>query len=71
MFYPYGYSYYGYGDFLANNLYVLLLIPVMLLSLWAQFQVSGNFRRYNAVNNRRHLTGAQAAEGGAAGSRGL
>ena len=62
MFYPYGYSYYGYGDFLANNLYVLLLIPVMLLSLWAQFQVSGNFRRYNAVNNRRHLTGAQAAE---------
>ena len=62
MFYPYGYGYYGYGDFLANNLYVLLLIPVMLLSLWAQFQVSGNFRRYNAVNNRRHLTGAQAAE---------
>ena len=33
-----------------------------LRSLWAQFQVSGNFRRYNAVNNRRHLTGAQAAE---------
>ena len=62
MFYPYGYGYYGYGDFLANNLYVLLLIPVMLLSLWAQFQVSGNFRRYSAVNNRRHLTGAQAAE---------
>lgn len=59
MFYPYGYGYYGYGDFLANNLYVLLLIPVMLLSLWAQFQVSGNFRRYNAVNNRRHLTGAR------------
>ena len=58
----YGYGYYGYGDFLANNLYVLLLIPVLLLSLWAQFQVSGNFRRYNAVNNRRRITGAQAAE---------
>ena len=58
MFYPYGYGYYGYGDFLANNLYVLVLIPVLLLSLWAQFQVSGNFRRYNAVNNRRHITGA-------------
>ena len=58
----YGHIYYGYGDFLANNLYVLLLIPVLLLSLWAQFQVSGSFRRYNAVNNRRHLTGAQAAE---------
>lgn len=56
------YSYYGYGDFLANNIYCILLVPVFLLSLWAQFQVSGSFRRYSAVNNRRHLTGAQAAE---------
>ena len=46
----YGHIYYGYGDFLANNLYVLLLIPVLLLSLWAQFQVSGSFRRYNAIS---------------------
>ncbi|MDD3346316.1 zinc metallopeptidase [Oscillibacter sp.] len=58
---PYG-SYYGYGNFLANNLYVLLLIPVLALSLWAQFQVSGNFRRYGQVRNRRGLTGAQTAE---------
>ncbi len=54
--------YYNYGDFLANNIYCILVIPVFLLSLWAQLQVSGNFRRYSAVNNRRHLTGAQAAE---------
>ena len=54
--------YYNYGDFLANNIYCVLVIPVMLLSLWAQAQVSGNFRRYSAVNNRRRLTGAQAAE---------
>mgnify|MGYP001778739708 CR=1 FL=1 len=58
----YGSYYYGYGDFLANNIYVLLLIPILVLSVWAQIQVSGSFRRYNAVNNRRHLTGAQAAE---------
>ena len=50
--------YHSYGDFLANNIYVLLLIPVLLLSLWAQAQVSGNFRRYSGVVNRRHLTGA-------------
>lgn len=56
------YSYYGYGDFLANNIYVILLIPVLLLSIWAQAQVSGSFRRYSRVTNRRHLTGAQAAE---------
>jgi len=53
---------YGYGDFLANNIYVLLLIPVMLFSAWAQLQVSGNFRRYSGVSNHRRLTGAQAAE---------
>ena len=48
-YYSYGYS---YGDFLANNVYFILLIPVLLLSVWAQMQVSGSFRRYNAVNNR-------------------
>lgn len=51
-----------YAYFLANNLYWLVLIPVLLLSLWAQAQVSGSFRRYSAQNNRRRLTGAQAAE---------
>ena len=59
---PY-YGYYGgYGDFLANNIYCILLIPILLLSVWAQAQVSGNFKRYSGVANRRHLTGAQAAE---------
>lgn len=56
---------YGYGDtatLLANNVYLLLLIPIMVLSLWAQAQVSGNFKRYSGVMNSRHLTGAQAAE---------
>ena len=41
---------------------MILLIPVFLLSLWAQFQVSGRFKRYSAVTNRRRLTGAQAAD---------
>ena len=54
--------YTSYSYFFANNVYWMLLIPVLLLSVWAQMQVSGSFRRYNAVNNRRHLTGAQAAE---------
>lgn len=56
------YGYYGYGDFLAQNIYCILLIPVLILSFWAQMQVSGSFRRYSAVNNRRRITGAQAAE---------
>ena len=29
-YYSYGYG--GYGDFLANNIYCILLIPVFLLS---------------------------------------
>lgn len=61
-YYSYGYAYGGYGDFLANNIYFLLLIPVLLFSAWAQFQVSGSFSRYSQTTNRRHLTGAQAAE---------
>ena len=60
-YYSYGY-YGGYGDFLANNIYCILLIPVFLLSLWAQAQVSGSFNRYSKSSNRRRLTGAQAAE---------
>lgn len=51
-----------YGYFLAQNLYVVVLIPILILSIWAQAQVSGSFRRYSAVNNRRRITGAQAAE---------
>lgn len=53
---------YGYSDFLANNIYCVLLIPVLLLSLWAQLQVSGRFQRYSRVTNRRRITGARAAE---------
>lgn len=58
---PYYYSY-GYGDFLANNIYFLLLIPVLILSVWAQAKVSSNFKKYSKGSNQRRLTGAQAAQ---------
>ena len=58
---PYYYGYYGYG-ISRQQLYFLLLIPVLLLSVWAQIQVSGSFRRYSRESNRRRITGAQAAE---------
>ena len=54
--------YSGYGTFLADNLYSLLLIPVLLFSLWAQFHVSGSFRKYSGSRNRRGITGARAAQ---------
>lgn len=58
----YSYYSYGYGDFLANNLYFLLLIPVIILSIWAQSKVSSNFKKYSKERNQRGLTGAQAAQ---------
>ncbi len=53
--------YYNYGDFLANNIYFILLIPVFALSLWAQYQVSANFKKQSRRRNHRGVTGAQAA----------
>lgn len=53
--------YYSYGYYPADSLYLMLLIPVLLFSLYAQAQVSGSFSRFNRVMNRRGLTGAQAA----------
>lgn len=53
--------YYSYGYYSTDTIYFLCLIPVLLLSLYAQARVSGNFSRYGKVTNRRGLTGAQAA----------
>lgn len=58
----YSYYSYGYGDFLANNIYFLLMIPILILSIWAQAKVSSNFKKYSKVRNQRGLTGAQAAQ---------
>ncbi len=52
----------NYAYFFAENLYWVLLLPVFILSLYAQMQVSGSFRRYSREMNRRRMTGAQAAE---------
>ena len=48
--------------FYYDSIYWIVLIPVLLLSLYAQFQVSASFRRYSGVPNRRGVTGAQAAQ---------
>ena len=58
MFYPY----YGSYNVPGYSVYLLLLIPVMALSLWAQTKVQGNFKKFSRVANRRGMTGAQAAD---------
>ena len=42
--------------------YWMILVPVMLIALLAQLNVSATFNRYSRVASRRGLTGAQAAE---------
>lgn len=41
--------------------YLLLVLPALALSLWAQFKVSSSFERYSKVRNVRGMTGAEAA----------
>jgi len=38
-----------------------LLIPAIILSMWAQFRVSGSFKKYSQIKSRRGRTGAEVA----------
>ena len=48
--------------FYYDYTYWMMLLPVLLITIYAQAKVSSNFKRYSQVTNRRYLTGAQAAE---------
>lgn len=39
----------------------IILLPALILSLWAQAKVNSTFRKYSKVNNRFGYTGADAA----------
>ncbi len=40
---------------------MMLLIPALLLAMWAQMRVKSVFMRYSAVGSRRGVTAASAA----------
>ena len=42
--------------------YFVLVIPALLISLYAQYKVSSTFKKYSAVLNKRGITGAQVSE---------
>ena len=52
MFYYYGFDY----------TYLLLVLPCVILSLWASSNVNSTFRKYQNQFSRRGLTAAQAAQ---------
>ena len=51
------YYYYGF-----DWTYVVLVLPCILLSLWASWSVNSTFQKYSKQLSCRHITGAQAAE---------
>jgi len=42
--------------------YLILVVPTLLLSLWAQFKVKSTFSKYSGVKCARGISGSQAAE---------
>ena len=51
-----------YGFYGIDMYYIVLIIPCIILAVWAQTKVKSTFARYEQVTSRRGLTGAQAAE---------
>lgn len=47
--------------FFYDQYYIILVIPTLLLALWAQYRVNSTFRKYSRVPCARGLTGAMAA----------
>ena len=54
MYYPY---YYGF-----DMTYLYLVLPCLILSLWASHNVNATFKKYSNQYSRRNLTGAEAAQ---------
>lgn len=54
MYYPY---YYGF-----DWTYIVLVLPCILLSLWASSNVNSTFKKYSKQYSSRRLTGAEAAQ---------
>jgi len=44
-----------------DPLYIIMIVPAFLLSLFAQFRVKSTYSRYSKVATSRRVTGAQAA----------
>jgi len=52
-----GLGYYGF-----DISYIVLVLPCVILSLWASFNVNNTFKKYSRQLSVRRLTGAQAAQ---------
>ena len=44
-----------------DPLYIIMILPALLLAMWASWRVKANFKKYSQIRSGRGLTGAQAA----------
>ena len=51
------YYYYGF-----DWTYIVLVLPCMILAMWASANVNNTFKKYSSQRSLRHLTGAEAAQ---------
>ena len=51
-----------YGFYGIDSYYLILVVPTIILSLWAQFKVKSTFAKYSNIMCRKGITGAQAAQ---------
>ncbi len=52
--------YYGYYGF--DWTYIVLVLPCLILSMWASSNVNSTFKKYSKQYSYRRITGAQAAQ---------
>ena len=48
--------------FFFDYQYILLVIPAMILAVWAQVRVKSTYNKFEKVGNTRRITGAYAAQ---------
>ena len=51
----------SYSYFYYDTIYWIIMIPILILSVYAQIKVSSSFKRYSRERSSRGVTGAQAA----------
>jgi Zn-dependent membrane protease YugP len=45
-----------------DPLYLFLMLPVLVFSIWAQYKVSNSFKKYSGQRTLNNITGAEAAQ---------
>lgn len=48
--------------FFIDYYYIILVIPAMIIALWAQFRVKSTYNKFSKVENSKRITGAYAAQ---------